>query len=117
MKKPLILHEANALPGIANRIGNRFASAAGKAFQSTVLSHSKFVGMPIRQEILALASKKDPAKARKYFGLKPDSFTLLVTGGSLGARSINRTIEQSRSILAAAGVQVIQIVGPTSDLE
>lgn len=117
MKKPLVIHEANALPGIANRIGNRFASAAGKAFQSTVLSHSKFVGMPIRQEILALASKKDPAKARKYFGLKPDSFTLLVTGGSLGARSINQTIEHSRSILAAAGVQVIQIIGQTSDLE
>lgn len=117
MKKPLILHEANALPGIANRIGNRFASAAGKAFQSSELAHSTFVGMPIRQEILDLASKKDPARARKFFGLKSDSFTLLVTGGSLGARSINQTIEQSRSIFSAAGIQVIQIVGGTSDLE
>jgi UDP-N-acetylglucosamine--N-acetylmuramyl-(pentapeptide) pyrophosphoryl-undecaprenol N-acetylglucosamine transferase len=117
MKKPLILHEANALPGIANRIGNRFASAAGKAFQSTVLAHATFVGMPIRREILDLASKKDPASARKFFGLNPDSFTLLVTGGSLGARSINQTIDQSRSIFSAAGIQVIQIVGGTSDLE
>jgi UDP-N-acetylglucosamine--N-acetylmuramyl-(pentapeptide) pyrophosphoryl-undecaprenol N-acetylglucosamine transferase len=116
MKKPLILHEANALPGIANRIGNRFASAAGKAFQSTDLAHSKFVGMPIRQKIVDLASKKDPATARKFFGLNPDSFTLLVTGGSLGARSINQTIEQSRSIFSAAGIQVIQIVGETSEL-
>jgi UDP-N-acetylglucosamine--N-acetylmuramyl-(pentapeptide) pyrophosphoryl-undecaprenol N-acetylglucosamine transferase len=117
MKKPLILHEANALPGIANRIGNRFASAAGRAFESTDLAHSTFVGMPIRQQIVDLASKKDQAKARKFFGLKPDSFTLLVTGGSLGARSINQTIDQSRSLLSAAGIQVIQIVGGTSDLE
>jgi UDP-N-acetylglucosamine--N-acetylmuramyl-(pentapeptide) pyrophosphoryl-undecaprenol N-acetylglucosamine transferase len=116
MKKPLILHEANALPGIANRIGNRFASAAGRAFQSTELAHSTYVGMPIRQKIVDLASKKDPAIARKFFGLKPDSFTLLVTGGSLGARSINQTIEQSRSIFSAAGIQVIQIVGGTSEL-
>ena len=117
MRLPLILHEANALPGIANRIGNRFASAAGKAFRSTELAHAQFVGMPIRKSILDLAKEANPAAARKFFGLKSDSFTLLVTGGSLGARSINQTIEQARSILTAAGIQVIQIVGGSSELD
>lgn len=117
MRVPLIIHEANALPGIANKFGNRFASAAGTAFRSADLEHSEFVGMPLRQEIIQLASQKDRALARKHFGLKPDQLTLLVTGGSLGAKSINQTIEISRPVLAAAGIQVLHIVGGASELE
>lgn len=116
LKVPLILHEGNALPGIANRFGNRFASAAGKAFRSAKLSNTEFVGMPIRPAITALATRKDVSAARKFFGLKPDTTTLLVTGGSLGARSINETIESSRALLSAAGIQVLHIIGGSSDL-
>lgn len=115
-KVPLVIHEANALPGIANRYGNKFASAAGKAFRSAELSHAEFVGMPIRSEIIALATGKDKVAARKQLGLKPDQLTVLVTGGSLGARSINSTIESSRSVLKAAGIQIIHIVGGASEL-
>lgn len=115
-KVPLIIHEANALPGIANKFGNRFASAAGRAFRSAQLQHSEFVGMPIRQEILKLASHKDQATARKVFGLKADQLTVLVTGGSLGAKSINDTVESSRPLLAAAGIQLLHIVGGASEL-
>jgi UDP-N-acetylglucosamine--N-acetylmuramyl-(pentapeptide) pyrophosphoryl-undecaprenol N-acetylglucosamine transferase len=116
LKIPLILHEGNALPGIANRFGNRFATAAGKAFRSAQLSHTEFVGMPIRPAITALATKKDVAAARKFFGLKSDVTTLLVTGGSLGAKAINETIERSRALLSAAGIQVLHIIGDSSDL-
>jgi UDP-N-acetylglucosamine--N-acetylmuramyl-(pentapeptide) pyrophosphoryl-undecaprenol N-acetylglucosamine transferase len=116
LKIPLIIHEGNALPGIANRFGNRFATAAGKAFRSAQLSHTEFVGMPIRPAITALATNKDVASARKFFGLKADSTTLLVTGGSLGAKSINETIEKSRALLSAAGIQVLHIIGGSSDL-
>jgi len=116
LKLPLVIHEGNALPGIANRFGNRFATAAGKAFRSAQLSHTEFVGMPIRPAITSLATKKDPATARKFFGLKPDTTTLLVTGGSLGAKSINETIERSRALLSAAGIQVLHIIGDSSEL-
>jgi UDP-N-acetylglucosamine--N-acetylmuramyl-(pentapeptide) pyrophosphoryl-undecaprenol N-acetylglucosamine transferase len=116
-KIPLVIHEANALPGIANKFGNRFASAAGKAFRSASLKHTEFVGMPIRREIVALAQNKDVEAARKHFGLKPDQLTLLVTGGSLGARSINQTIEDSRPLLSAAGIQILHVVGGASELE
>ena len=115
-KVPLIIHEANALPGIANKFGNRFASAAGKAFRSAQLRHAEFVGMPLRKEIVALAEKKDSSAARKHFGLKPDQLTLLVTGGSLGAKSINETIDKARPLLTAAGIQVLHIVGGASEL-
>ncbi len=117
LKLPIVIHEANALPGIANKYGNRFASAAGKAFMSTDLAHADFVGMPIRKEILELAKQKDQAAARKFFNLKPDTTTLLVTGGSLGAKRLNETIVQSRAVLSAAGIQVLHIIGGTSDLE
>lgn len=116
-KVPLVIHEANALPGIANRFGNRFAKAAGTAFRSAQLKHSEFVGMPLRREIVALASNKDVAVARTFFGLKPDQLTVLVTGGSLGAKSLNLTIESSRPLLKAAGIQILHIVGASSDLE
>ena len=116
-KVPLVIHEANALPGIANKFGNRFASAAGKAFRSAKLPHTEFVGMPLRKEIVALATKKDVVAARKHFGLMADQMTLLVTGGSLGAKSINQTIEACRPLLTAAGIQVLHIVGGASDLE
>lgn len=116
-KVPIVIHEANALPGIANKAGNRFASAAGKTFRSANMAHTEFVGMPLRKSIVDLATKKDVAAARKHFGLRPDQLTLLVTGGSLGARSINQTIEACRALLAAAGIQVLHIVGGASELE
>lgn len=116
LKIPLIIHEGNALPGIANRFGNRFASAAGKAFRSANLPNTEFVGMPIRPAITALATRKDAEAARKFFNLKPQTTTLLVTGGSLGARSLNETIEKSRAVLKAAGIQVLHIIGAGSEL-
>ncbi|MFM1926648.1 MAG: hypothetical protein RLZ06_224, partial [Actinomycetota bacterium] len=86
---PLVIHEANALPGMANKLGAGFAKAIGVAFKSTPLRNAQFVGMPLRKEIEALASKQNKAAARSFFGLDPESFTLLVTGGSLGAKRIN----------------------------
>lgn len=114
---PLIIHEANALPGLANRFGNRFASAAGVAFRSTPLANADFVGMPLRSEITELAKKRDKRAARMFFGLKPDLFTLLVTGGSLGSKSINEVIDQAKSLFAAAGIQLIHIIGNASSLQ
>lgn len=116
-KVPLVIHEANALPGMANKLGAGFAKAIGVAFRDTPLRNAQFVGMPLRQEIEALAKKQDKAAARKFFGLDPDSFTLVVTGGSLGAKRINDVIDQSRDILIAAGIQILHIVGGNSDLE
>ena len=116
-KIKIVVHEANALPGIANRIGAKFANAVGVAFEGTQLRNAAHVGMPLRAEIIQSASKRDQKAARKHFGLDADSFTLLVTGGSLGAKKINETIEASRDLLLAAGIQVLHIVGGKSELE
>lgn len=123
---PVVIHEANALPGWANKFGSRFAAAVGVTFNGTPLKNSTVVGMPLRKEIELLAasaytsgadtSGADKGAARQHFGLDPNTVTLLVTGGSLGARKINQTIEDSRKLISAAGIQVLHIVGGKSEL-
>lgn len=114
---PVVVHEANALPGWANKLGSRFAAATGVAFRNTPLKNAKFVGMPLRKEIEEVAKATDKAAAREHFGLDAKTVTLLVTGGSLGARKINQTIDDSRNVLSAAGIQVLHIVGGKSEFD
>lgn len=112
---PIVVHEANALPGWANKLGAKWAAAVGVAFKNTPIANGFFVGMPLRREIEQLVKAKDVGKAREFFGLEKDAPTLLVTGGSLGARRINHAVDASRKILTAAGIQVLHIVGDKSE--
>ena len=114
---PIVVHEANALPGWANKLGAKYAAAVGVAFADTPLPKAQLVGMPLRAEIVRLTEVSDKKVAREHFGLNADTVTLLVTGGSLGARHINDTIENSRTVLSAAGIQVLHIVGEKSELK
>ena len=113
---PYVIHEANALPGMANRRGAKNADAVAVAYPGTPLPKAKLVGMPLRSEIQKLLAGFSRAEAREFFGLDPQTPTLLVTGGSLGAKRINDAVEASRKVLAAAGVQVLHIVGERSEL-
>lgn len=116
---PVVVHEANALPGLANRWAAGFAAAVGVAFRNTKIKNAQFVGMPLRAEVEALVERQnraDVVAARAYFGLDESTTTLLVTGGSLGAAKLNETIEASRAVLKAAGIQVLHIVGDRSKL-
>lgn len=114
---PYVVHEANALPGLANKRAARKAAAVAVTFEGTPLAGGVLTGMPLRPEIESLLEISDKKVARKHFGLDPDTVTLLVTGGSLGAKRINDTIEKSRKQLQLAGVQVLHILGSRSDLE
>src|SRR3954466_7404120 len=87
-KVPIIVHEANPRPGLANRLGARFTEHVAVAHQDSSLQHATFVGIPLRREITTLDRLASGDKARSYFGLMPDLPTLLVFGGSQGARSL-----------------------------
>jgi UDP-N-acetylglucosamine--N-acetylmuramyl-(pentapeptide) pyrophosphoryl-undecaprenol N-acetylglucosamine transferase len=115
-KVPYVIHEANALPGMANKLGAGKAAAVAVAFKSTKLKNAVFTGMPLRAEIETAIASSSQKVSRVEFGLDPNTPTLLVTGGSLGARSINNAVAGAESSLDAAGVQVIHIVGGNSDL-
>ena len=114
---PYVIHEANALPGLANKLGRRAAAAIAIAFKSTKLRGGVLTGMPLRTEIEAAIGANSKEEARVHFGLDANTPTLLVTGGSLGARSINQAIAAASPYLDAAGVQVLHILGGNSDLE
>lgn len=112
---PLVVHEQNAVPGLANKVGARVARRVAVSFPGTALPRAEFVGLPIRRMIAALDRAALRAEARASFGLDPDRPTLLVTGGSQGARRLNQSISASAAALAEAGVQVLHVVGPQGE--
>jgi UDP-N-acetylglucosamine--N-acetylmuramyl-(pentapeptide) pyrophosphoryl-undecaprenol N-acetylglucosamine transferase len=113
---PIVIHEANARPGLANRQGARYTTSVGTVFAETRLPHSTVVGMPLRREIESLDRRAARAEAIRFFGLDAAKPTLLVTGGSTGARSINRTVFDSIDDILATGWQVLHIAGNGSEL-
>lgn len=112
-KTPLVIHEANAKPGIANVWGAKHTPFVGVTFAGTPLRNATTVGTPLRREIETLDIPAVRTDARRHFGLTPSSPVLVVTGGSLGARSINRTVAASVADIVDAGYQVLHIVGNT----
>ncbi len=108
---PLAIHEANARPGIANRLGARYTSHVGVAFEGTPLPRATVVGMPLRVEIEMLDRFAARQEAIGFFGLEAQRPTLLVTGGSSGALRINETVSDSIAAILGLGWQVIHITG------
>lgn len=112
---PVVIHEGNAVPGLANKVAARFARRVLASFPGTPLPRAEAVGMPLRSALTRLAHQgrsTDARSARLTLGLDPDRPTLLVTGGSQGARSINQATLAALDELLAAGVQVLHIWGP-----
>lgn len=116
-RTPLVVHEANALAGFANKLGARLTKFVAVTFPNSNLRNGVLTGMPIRKEIVTSAESYDKQQARVEMGLDPMLPTLLVTGGSLGAKTINDTILASLDHLIAAGVQVLHIVGEAAGLD
>ncbi len=114
---PVVIHEANARPGMANRMGARRTPYVGVTFAGTPIPNARVTGMPLRPEITGLDRPALRASARAHFGLDPARRTLLVTGGSLGARAINRGISGSAAEIVAAGVQVLHVWGGLTEIE
>lgn len=110
-KVPLAIHEANARPGIANRLGARLTKYVGVAFRGTKISNATWVGQPLRPEIEQLDRFEARRQAIRLFGLDEAKPTLLVTGGSSGAQRINDTIGASITAILGAGWQVIHVTG------
>ena len=113
---PIVVHEANAKPGLANRGAARMTPHVFTATSAARLPHAVVIGMPLRPAISQLDRAAVQAQARAKFGLQPELPTLLVFGGSQGARSINAAAADAAPNLREAGVQVLHIVGPKNDL-
>jgi UDP-N-acetylglucosamine--N-acetylmuramyl-(pentapeptide) pyrophosphoryl-undecaprenol N-acetylglucosamine transferase len=108
---PMIAHEANARPGIANRLAARLGAAVGVTFAGTPVRGARVVGMPLRREIVTLDRVAMRPQALHHFGLDAARPVLLVTGGSTGARRLNETISTAAARILGAGWQVIHLTG------
>ena len=113
-KLPLALHETNAKPGFANRLGARWTRFVGVTFASTTLPHATFVGLPLRREIEQLDLPPARAEGRAFFHLDHRKPTLLVTGGSTGAQRLNQSVSASVAAILGSGWQVLHITGSRS---
>lgn len=111
-KIPIVVHEQNPKPGLANRIGSRFTTRVYAGYPGSGLRNATYIGIPIRKEIADLDRLAMGDKARAHFGLRPDLPVLLVTGGSQGARSLNEAAFGAARWLRAANIQVLHIIGP-----
>ena len=109
---PLVVHEANPLPGLANRVGARLTRYVATSSRETRLPHGRLVGIPLRPQILALDRAAERAGARESFGLPATGPVLLVFGGSQGARHLNEVVVAAARQLSAAGVAVLHAAGP-----
>jgi UDP-N-acetylglucosamine--N-acetylmuramyl-(pentapeptide) pyrophosphoryl-undecaprenol N-acetylglucosamine transferase len=111
---PIVVHEANARPGLANRVGARLTPHVATAVAGSTLRGAEHVGMPLRQAITTLDRSSVQEAARKEFGLRVDQPTIFVTGGSQGAQRINTAVAGAAASLAEAGIQVLHAVGPAN---
>lgn len=116
---PTLLHEQNALPGITNRILARFVRHVMVTFPESrerfgVQKKLELVGLPVRPEIGQVSRKV----GAENFKLRADRLTLLVTGGSRGARTINQAmIEVLAQLAQRSDIQVIWATGKTTYTE
>ena len=114
---PVVIHEANASAGLANRVGARSAEKILSAVADCGLPRAEVVGVPVRATITSLDRASLRTEARAHFGFADDARVLLVFGGSQGAVSLNRAVSAAAADLAAAGVSVLHAHGPKNTLD
>jgi UDP-N-acetylglucosamine--N-acetylmuramyl-(pentapeptide) pyrophosphoryl-undecaprenol N-acetylglucosamine transferase len=114
---PVVIHEANASAGLANRVGARSAQRVLSAVPDPGLPRAEVVGVPVRAAITSLDRAALRSEARAHFGFPDDARVLLVFGGSQGAASINRAVAAAAGDLAAAGVAVLHAHGAKNTLD
>lgn len=114
---PVVVHEANASAGWANRVGARSAQRVLAAVPDPGLRRVEVVGVPVRAAITSLDRMALRAQAREHFGFADDAKVLLVFGGSQGAQRINQAVAGAAKDLAVAGISVLHAHGPKNTLD
>lgn len=109
-----LIHESNAIPGKANRLNARFSDivlCGLDACKGHFPKHGdvRVVGTPIRSSM----KQQNGTDPREFFKLDKDKRTLLVMGGSQGARGVNRAVGMALEQFEKMGIQVLHIAGPT----
>ncbi len=118
---PIALLEINSIPGSANKLLARFAKRVFLSYPESVSKFSNRIagiatvcGTPVREGLgVERMSEQD---ARRGFGLDPTQKTVLVFGGSLGARAINEAMCNAAGTLAAQGYNILWQTGKSANI-
>ncbi len=109
MHIPTVIQEQNSFPGITNKLLSKKANKICVAYENLERFFPKekmiLTGNPVRQDLIDIESKRE--EAIQYFNLDVNKKTLLVLGGSLGARRVNQLIEKELDKIVAQNVQII----------
>jgi UDP-N-acetylglucosamine--N-acetylmuramyl-(pentapeptide) pyrophosphoryl-undecaprenol N-acetylglucosamine transferase len=113
LRIPLVIHEQNSVPGLANRFLSRLAVAACITYRESASrfarTRSVLTGNPVRREVL----DADAARGRRSLGVAENDVVLLVFGGSRGARHLNQAVlAASDRLLEIADISVVHVAGP-----
>ncbi|GAB2766420.1 undecaprenyldiphospho-muramoylpentapeptide beta-N-acetylglucosaminyltransferase [Salinimicrobium soli] len=110
---PTLIQEQNSYPGITNKLLAKGADKICTAYpdMERFFPAEKLVltGNPVRQDLLDVEKKRE--EAQKFFGIDPEKKTVLVLGGSLGARKINELIEENLRDFEKHNLQLIWQTG------
>lgn len=113
---PIVVHEANARAGLANKVGAKFAERVLSATPDSGLAGAQTIGIPLRESITQLDRWALRMQARQHFGLHPHAPTILVFGGSQGARTLNTAFSGAAEALGRAGIGVLHAHGPKNTI-
>jgi UDP-N-acetylglucosamine--N-acetylmuramyl-(pentapeptide) pyrophosphoryl-undecaprenol N-acetylglucosamine transferase len=106
---PTVIQEQNSYPGITNKLLSKKANAICVAYEKLERFFPKekivLTGNPVRQDLIEVQSKR--AEGLTYYNLDPNKKTILILGGSLGARRINQLIEKELKFFASQNVQLL----------
>ena len=112
-KIPTLIQEQNSYAGITNKLLSKKVNVICVAYEKMHRFFPKnkivFTGNPVRENLIDNAVNRE--EALKYFGLNGKERVVLITGGSLGARSLNNAVLKNLEIMAKSGIQVIWQTG------
>ncbi len=110
---PVLIQEQNSFAGITNKLLAKKAERICVAYKGMErffpAERIVLTGNPVRKDLECAQNNRDEAAA--FFGLSPKKKTLLVIGGSLGARTINQSVKEGLDKILAANVQLIWQTG------
>jgi UDP-N-acetylglucosamine--N-acetylmuramyl-(pentapeptide) pyrophosphoryl-undecaprenol N-acetylglucosamine transferase len=125
---PLVIHEQNAKPGWANRLGAIFTKFTATSYpvHSGALKRAELTGLPLRSDVLAAIEKanSDWSKARQHakrsisemYGFDERSPLIFIFGGSQGSQAINKVIAHARPGLESSGYSILHGVGKNNEV-
>jgi UDP-N-acetylglucosamine--N-acetylmuramyl-(pentapeptide) pyrophosphoryl-undecaprenol N-acetylglucosamine transferase len=128
LKVPIVIHEANAEPGWANRLGARYtdALAVGSPVTHGPFAKALITGLPLRDDITSLLVAHRNAdeqtwsemrgNAKRDLGIRSGHTVVLVFGGSQGSQAINSVIEKTRKLIKEKPITIVHSVGAANEL-